>query len=105
MPWYQGNLHCHSTNSDGDASPADVARYYRAIGMDCVAISDHNRLTGLDEYGPVLDSDFPGVPSCEFTGPKSCHVLAVDVDEAVAPAGDRSDPSPAEILQEGIDRT
>jgi len=105
MPWYKGNFHCHSTNSDGGASPADVARYYRAIGMDFVAISDHNRLTDLEEYGPALDSDFPGVPSCEFTGPKSCHVLAVDVDEAVAPSGDRSDPSPTEILQEGVDRT
>ena len=104
MRWYKGNLHCHSTNSDGRSSPEEVARFYRSVGMDFVSISDHNRLTALAEYGDAIDDEVPGIPSCEYTGGKNCHVLAVDVDAAVAPAGDQASAAPREILQDGVDR-
>jgi hypothetical protein len=105
MSWYKGNVHCHSTNSDGKQPPDEVARYYRAIGMDFVAVSDHNRLTPLAEYGPVLGPDFVGIPCCEYTGQKNCHVVAVDVDVAVKPDADQSGWGEREIIQDGIDRT
>lgn len=73
--------------------------------MDFVSISDHNRLTTLAEYGDAIDAVVPGIPSCEYTGEKSCHVLAVDVDTVVAPAGDQSGAAPREILQDGVDRS
>jgi len=45
MPWYRGNLHCHSTNSDGDSSPAFLAKFYKDAGFDFLCITDHNHLT------------------------------------------------------------
>lgn len=39
--FYRGNLHTHTTNSDGALSPADVAASYRAAGYDFLAITDH----------------------------------------------------------------
>jgi predicted metal-dependent phosphoesterase TrpH len=104
MPWYQGNLHCHSTNSDGHLSPVEVAEFYRAIGMDFITLSDHNRLTPIAEYADGL-SGAVGIPCCEYTGPRSCHVVAVDVERASAPTGDPREWPPLRILQDGIDAT
>ncbi|MYD95309.1 MAG: hypothetical protein F4Y02_16835, partial [Chloroflexi bacterium] len=40
--WYRGNLHAHSTNSDGAKSPADAVAWYRDAGYDFMALSDHH---------------------------------------------------------------
>ncbi|MBL8147405.1 MAG: CehA/McbA family metallohydrolase [Anaerolineae bacterium] len=40
--WYKGELHCHTVHSDGDSSPADVVRRAGALGLDYLAIMDHN---------------------------------------------------------------
>ena len=105
MPWYKGNFHCHSTNSDGHSSPVEVAASYRAMGMDFVTLSDHNVLTAVEEYAAALGSDCVGIPCCEYTGNRSAHVVAVDVDRAVAPGAELAQASVAEILQDGITQT
>src|SRR5262245_56971866 len=46
----RGNLHAHSTNSDGDHSPEDVILWYRNRGYAFLALTDHNRRTDLDRY-------------------------------------------------------
>ena len=48
--WYKGNIHTHTTASDGDASPDKVVSWYRRHGYDFLVLSDHNHLTLLD-YG------------------------------------------------------
>ena len=40
--WYKGNLHCHTTHSDGRLTPAEVVQYYKKEGYDFLAISDYN---------------------------------------------------------------
>ncbi len=51
--FWRGNLHGHSTGSDGLLSPEDACAAYRAAGYDFVAISDHF----LAPYGfPVTDT-------------------------------------------------
>lgn len=39
--WYKGNLHTHSTNSDGRLSPEEVIGLYREEGYDFLALTDH----------------------------------------------------------------
>ena len=48
--WYKGNIHTHTTESDGDAEPEKVVGWYRRHGYDFLVLSDHNHLT-LFEYG------------------------------------------------------
>ena len=43
--WYKGNLHTHTTQSDGAVSPEEMMACYRKAGYDFLALSDHNRLT------------------------------------------------------------
>jgi hypothetical protein len=47
MPWYKGNLHTHSTNSnDGLCTPQQLCDWYQAHGYDFLAITDHDHITG-----------------------------------------------------------
>ena len=46
--WLKGNLHTHTTNSDGDESPEHVAEWYHEHGYDWLCLSDHNHLTILE---------------------------------------------------------
>lgn len=38
-------LHCHTTQSDGDYTPAQVVAYYEAAGYGCLQITDHDLVT------------------------------------------------------------
>ncbi len=54
--WYKGNLHTHTTLSDGRLTPEESAALYRARGYDFLAFTDHwkpseNR---VDESGLLL---------------------------------------------------
>ena len=60
--FYRGNLHGHSTNSDGLWSPAEYVRQYRQNGYDFVALTDHC----LEQYGYPL-SDTRQFRSDDFT--------------------------------------
>ena len=51
--FWRGNLHTHSTRSDGVLDPAEVCRRYRAEGYDFLALTDHF----LGRYGyPIVDT-------------------------------------------------
>jgi len=41
MPWLRGNLHAHTTFSDGVKDPAQLIAGYEALGYDFLAITDH----------------------------------------------------------------
>ncbi|MBI5092987.1 MAG: CehA/McbA family metallohydrolase [Candidatus Hydrogenedentes bacterium] len=85
LPWLRGNLHTHTTNSDGWRAPQEVVDEYAARGYDFLMISDHDFLTepgSIDARGMTL------IRGNEVTanGP---HVLHVDAPSAVAPDADR----------------
>jgi len=43
------DLHCHSTASDGALTPREVVRRAAAMGVELLALTDHDQLSGLDE--------------------------------------------------------
>lgn len=51
--FYRGNLHTHSTGSDGVLAPEEVCRRYQAEGYDFIAMTDH--FVGLFGY-PITDT-------------------------------------------------
>ena len=48
MHLLNADLHCHSTVSDGWLDPADVVRRAQANGVELLALTDHDELSGLD---------------------------------------------------------
>ncbi|MEO1551781.1 MAG: CehA/McbA family metallohydrolase [Pseudomonadota bacterium] len=53
--FWRGNLHTHSTRSDGVLAPEEVLRRYRAEGYDFVSLTDH--FIGLFGY-PIVVTRF-----------------------------------------------
>jgi hypothetical protein len=51
---YKGQLHCHSTNSDGAQSPLEVVEAYKSAGYNFMAITDHNYVTHNPMVGGIL---------------------------------------------------
>ncbi len=51
--FHRGNLHTHSTQSDGVLSPQEVCRRYQAEGYDFISLTDH--FVGLFDY-PITDT-------------------------------------------------
>ena len=39
--WYKGNLHTHTTNSDGANTPEETIELYKSKGYDFLALTDH----------------------------------------------------------------
>lgn len=62
-PRYKGNLHAHSTVSDGRLSPAKVVADFRAHGYQFLCLSEHDRFT--DFSGEFDDGEFIILPGLE----------------------------------------
>lgn len=51
---YKGQLHCHSTESDGVDTPTALVTAYRTAGYDFVSITDHDVLTADPNVSGIL---------------------------------------------------
>lgn len=91
--FFRGNIHAHSTNSDGHVTPERVVEAYRRQGYDFIAVTDHF----LSRYGyPITDttqwrtSDFTTLLGAELHVPALAngefwHILAVGLPPDFAP--------------------
>ncbi|HUK71000.1 MAG TPA: PHP domain-containing protein [Streptosporangiaceae bacterium] len=79
------DLHVHSTASDGTDPPAEVMRQARAVGVDVVALTDHDTTAGLGEAARALPAGLTLVPGIELScliGSHSVHLLGYLFDPA-----------------------
>jgi hypothetical protein len=84
--WLRGNLHAHTTLTDGQLSPEEVIAAYEALGYEFLAISDHDLLVDPARYQGLTAMTL--IPADEITrnGP---HLLAVEIERVVEPERDR----------------
>jgi hypothetical protein len=78
--WLRCQLHAHTSNSDGSASPAELCRHYARAGFDVLAITDHWHVTDHAHDGLVV------IPSAELSARAPCpsgeaEALAIGVAE------------------------
>ncbi len=52
--WYKGNLHMHTTRSDGCLSPDDALSLYQKAGYDFAALTDHWAQSQNSSFGRML---------------------------------------------------
>ena len=64
--WYCGEMHCHTYHSDGDSSPLEVVRKAEALGLDFLAIMDHNDISHLVAMNSI-ETPLILIPGLEVT--------------------------------------
>ena len=72
------DLHAHSTASDGTESPAELVRTAVRVGLDVVALTDHDTTAGWDEAAAVVPPGLTLVPGAEISCGRdgvSAHLL------------------------------
>jgi 3',5'-nucleoside bisphosphate phosphatase len=78
------DLHCHSTCSDGVLVPADVVKRAAEYGVDVLALTDHDELSGLAEAraaAAVSGIEFVDGAEVSVTwGDHTLHVVALRID-------------------------
>ncbi|HEV2472858.1 MAG TPA: CehA/McbA family metallohydrolase [Chthonomonadales bacterium] len=94
----RGNLHTHSTISDGHLTPEQACRYYHAAGYDFLALTDHflrQYEFQIADTRPLRTADFTTIIGAELhTGETELgnlwHILAVGLplDFAAYPSGE-----------------
>ena len=99
--WFRGNLHTHTTNSDGDSPPDVVTAWYRDAGYDFLALTDHDLLTHPDsvKHAARRDAAHPGRGADVRARARQCVRHRCGAAAALrrgrprdAPAGHRFDP-------------
>lgn len=88
--WYKGNLHTHTTRSDGRKTPDDVIALYRKSGYDFLALTDHWVVSETaQEQGMLL------LGGCEYdvgtnAGEGIYHIVGIGMENGRPPALQKS---------------
>ena len=79
------DLHTHSTASDGSLTPTELIRAAEAIGLDAIALCDHNTVSGLREFLQAAEcSSVKAIPGCEFSSDYmgiDLHIIGLFIPE------------------------
>jgi len=78
--WLRCALHAHTTESDGEQSPAELVRHYEEAGFDVLAITDHWIRTEAESTERLLVIPSSEL-SCRLADEPDGHVLALGIDE------------------------
>lgn len=82
--WLKGNLHSHTTNSDGKPSPQERVDGYAGQGYDFLCLSDHHRITRVDSV--EAPDDFVLIQGAELHpanpfGGQTHHFVCLNIEE------------------------
>lgn len=88
--WYKGNLHMHSTMSDGSLEPGEAERVYKEAGYDFIALTDHWVESSAGRYGDMLI--FPGaeLDAGDMTNSPVYHIIGVGMKKKTGIGFDRT---------------
>jgi predicted metal-dependent phosphoesterase TrpH len=83
MRWAACELHTHTVHSDGKQTLLELAKGAKSLGFECVALTDHNTMTGLQERESVEEETniliIPGMEWTTFYG----HMVTIGMDAFV----------------------
>jgi hypothetical protein len=83
MNWLACELHTHTFHSDGRQSLSELAEGAARLGFECIALTDHNTMSGLEDREKVEQewgiAIIPGMEWTTFHG----HMLTLGLQEFV----------------------
>jgi hypothetical protein len=65
--WVKGDLHCHTLHSDGENSVEDMVQHAIGLGLDYLAVTDHNTTTHHEELDRLSHLPITLIPGEEIT--------------------------------------
>jgi len=78
------DLHSHSTASDGTLKPSELVKEAKGMGIDILAITDHDSVDGVDEALEEGKNSgirvIPGIEISTYLREKELHMLAYFLD-------------------------
>ncbi|EPD90670.1 hypothetical protein HMPREF1486_05702 [Streptomyces sp. HPH0547] len=77
--WYRGDCHLHTVHSDGARTPREVAAAARAAGLDFLATTEHNTVSGHAAWEGLWGDDLLVMCGEEVTT-RNGHWLALGTD-------------------------
>ncbi len=102
--FFRGNLHCHSTASDGKLSAEELVHRYQEAGYDFLSFTEHDQFTDRSD---LQDHSFLVIPGLEWgckTGRNSgeaerCHhINAIEGTEAMLASATMGRFRPSEVM-------
>lgn len=99
--WLRGNLHAHTTRSDGALDPQALIDAYADRGTDFLSISDHDRFAGPAEHAAWDARGMVLVPGNEITR-GGVHLLHTGGTRTVDPDPDRQAAIDAAVADGGF---
>jgi len=96
--WFKGNVHVHTSNSDGNTPANEVVAWYKEHGYHFVVITDHDQRTPVstlnDEF--AVSGEFivlAGVEVSDRVGRRPVHLNGIGIRENVLPHGGETVPA------------
>lgn len=100
--WLKGNLHCHTTVSDGVLTPSEIAEAYCKRGYDFLAITDHNLYVKHSDL-PVAPLLLMGVEhDLAYSKNKCTHIVGTGIAEREKTLYDCRKYMPGELTDQGL---
>jgi len=93
---FKADLHCHSIFSDGASTPEELVELAKKIGLQGMALTDHDNYDGLER---LEKCQFPVISGAEFSSTfqgQSVHILAYSFNPQA--------PSLKELVQQQEDK-
>ena len=95
MREFDGELHVHSTHSDGKLPVRDVSEHLRANGYDFFFLTDHNSIRGWNDFDKIEGIKiYRGLELTAFDG----HILLLGVNDYMRWYGDDGNIRPFESI-------
>jgi hypothetical protein len=65
--WLKGDLHCHTVHSDGANTVREIVEHAVSLGLDFLAVTDHNTITHFEDMAALAHLPIILIPGEEVT--------------------------------------
>ena len=100
--WYKGQLHIHSTRSDGHFTPTEVVNRYASMGYDFIAISDHHTVTKIKATSLLVLGQEYGKGSSESGLEREPHMNGINISSVYSESASLQARIDSIVSQRGI---
>ena len=83
--WYRGNVHAHTTISDGTKTPEALVKLYKEAGYDFLSITDHSIVAKTQHLSTPDFLLVPGEEICIGTSTANTlyHIVALGIEKTL----------------------